>query len=96
MPSADLLVVDDASPDGTAEIARTSGAALGHIDVLVRAGKSGLGSAYRAGVAEGLRRGYEVMVEMDIDLSHDPGALTHLLREIDDGADLAVGSRDVR
>ena len=96
VPSADLLVVDDASPDGTAEIARASGAALGHIDVLVRGGKAGLGSAYRDGFAEGLRRGYQVLVEMDSDLSHDPAALPHLLRAIDDGADLAIGSRYVR
>jgi dolichol-phosphate mannosyltransferase len=96
VPSADLLVIDDASPDGTAEIARASGAALGHIDVLVRGGKAGLGSAYRDGFSEGLRRGYQVLVEMDSDLSHDPAALPRLLRAVDDGADLAVGSRYVR
>ena len=92
-PSADILVIDDASPDGTAEIARARGARLGRIDVLKRAGKSGLGSAYRDGFFEGLRRGYQVLVEMDSDLSHDPAALPSLLRGIDAGADLAVGSR---
>lgn len=92
-PSVDILVIDDASPDGTAEIARAHGATLGRIDVLVRAGKSGLGSAYRDGFCEGLRRGYQVLVEMDSDLSHDPAALPSLLGGIEAGADLAVGSR---
>ena len=93
VPAADVLVVDDASPDGTAEIARAIGAEVGGVDVLMRAGKSGLGSAYRAGFIEGLRRGYQVLVEMDGDLSHDPAALPDLLRAVDGGADLAVGSR---
>jgi dolichol-phosphate mannosyltransferase len=92
-PAADVLVVDDGSPDGTAEIAHATGAELGGIDVLIRAGKLGLGSAYRDGFIEGLRRGYQVLVEMDSDLSHDPAALPGLLTAIDDGADLAVGSR---
>jgi dolichol-phosphate mannosyltransferase len=61
----------------------------------MRAGKSGLGSAYRDGFTEGLRRGYQVLVAMDSDLSHDPASLPRLLRAIDDGADLAVGSRYV-
>jgi dolichol-phosphate mannosyltransferase len=93
VPAADILVVDDASPDGTAEIARAVGAELAGVDVLIRAGKLGLGSAYRDGFMVGLRRGYEVLVEMDGDLSHDPAALPGLLRAVDGGADLAVGSR---
>jgi dolichol-phosphate mannosyltransferase len=93
VPAADILVVDDASPDGTAEIARAEGAALGGVDVLRRAGKLGLGSAYRDGFIEGLRGGYQVLVEMDGDLSHDPAALPALLRAVEVGADLAVGSR---
>jgi dolichol-phosphate mannosyltransferase len=95
VPAADILVVDDRSPDGTAEIARALGAKLGGVDVLTRAGKLGLGSAYRDGFIEGLRRGYQVLVEMDGDLSHDPAALPGLLRAVDAGADLAVGSRYV-
>jgi len=93
VPTADILVVDDASPDGTAEIARTVAAELGGVEVLVRAGKLGLGSAYRDGFTEAVLRGYQVVVEMDADLSHDPAALPGLLRAVDDGADLAVGSR---
>ena len=93
VPAADILVVDDASPDGTAEITRTVAAELGRVDVLMRPGKLGLGSAYRDGFIEALRRGYQVVVEMDGDLSHDPAALPGLLRAVNGGADLAVGSR---
>jgi dolichol-phosphate mannosyltransferase len=96
-PAVDVLVVDDSSPDGTAAIAKAAGHELGGVDVLVRATKSGLGSAYRAGFAEGLARGYDVLVEMDSDLSHDPARLPSLLSAIEagDGADLAIGSRYV-
>jgi dolichol-phosphate mannosyltransferase len=94
-PDADVLVVDDSSPDGTAAIAEAAGRELGRVDVLVRPTKSGLGSAYRAGFAEGLARGYDVLVEMDSDLSHDPAQLPALLRAAEAGADLVVGSRYV-
>jgi len=95
VPSADVLVVDDSSPDGTAGVAQAAARELGGIDVMVRAGKAGLGSAYRAGFARGLARGYQVLVEMDSDLSHDPDALPSLLRALEEGADLAIGSRYV-
>ena len=72
-------MVDDGSPDGTADLAEQLGAELGGIDVLRRTAKSGLGSAYRAGFAWGLERGWDVFVEMDADLSHDPGALPDLV-----------------
>jgi dolichol-phosphate mannosyltransferase len=94
-PAVDVLVVDDSSPDGTAAIAKAAGHELGGVDVMVRAAKSGLGSAYRAGFAEGLARGYDVLVEMDSDLSHDPARLPSLLAAVEAGADLAVGSRYV-
>lgn len=95
VPSADVLVVDDASPDDTAGVAKVAGYELGGVDVMVRAQKAGLGSAYRLGFTEGLARGYDVLVEMDSDLSHDPAALPSLLRAVEDGADLAIGSRYV-
>jgi len=95
VPTADVLVVDDSSPDGTAELAKAVGQELDGIDVLTRATKDGLGSAYRAGFNEGLTRGYDVLVEMDSDLSHDPAALPSLLAAVDEGADLVVGSRYV-
>jgi dolichol-phosphate mannosyltransferase len=94
-PAADVLVVDDSSPDGTAALAKAAGHELGGVDVLIRPAKSGLGSAYRAGFAEGLARGYDVVVEMDSDLSHDPGRLPALLAAVEAGADLALGSRYV-
>lgn len=95
VPEADVLVVDDSSPDGTAEMAKAMGDELGRVDLLMRPAKSGLGSAYRAGFREGLTRGYDVLVEMDSDLSHDPAALPALLSAVDEGAALAVGSRYV-
>jgi dolichol-phosphate mannosyltransferase len=93
VPSADVLVVDDSSPDGTAEVAKAAGHELGGVDGTIRPGKAGLGSAYRYGFREGLARGYDVLVEMDSDLSHDPAALPGLLRAVEHGADLVVGSR---
>jgi dolichol-phosphate mannosyltransferase len=93
VPEADVLVVDDGSPDGTADVAKAVSHELGGVDVLVRPGKAGLGSAYLAGFSEGIARGYEVLVEMDSDLSHDPGALPSLLAALEEGADLAIGSR---
>jgi dolichol-phosphate mannosyltransferase len=95
VPDAHILVIDDGSTDGTADIAEKVGAELGEIEVLRRPGKSGLGAAYRAGHAIGLARGYDVMVQIDADLSHQPEALPSLLAAVADGADLAIGSRYV-
>jgi dolichol-phosphate mannosyltransferase len=96
VPDAHVLVVDDGSADGTADLADKVADDLGSIDVLRRPGKSGLGSAYRDGFAWGLERGYDVLVEMDADLSHEPEALPSLLAVIDAGAaDLVIGSRYV-
>lgn len=95
VPHADLLVVDDNSPDGTADVAEEVAQRLGQIEVLRRPTKSGLGSAYRAGFSIGIDRGYEVLVQMDADLSHDPDALRGLLAALDSGADVAIGSRYV-
>jgi dolichol-phosphate mannosyltransferase len=95
VPEADILVVDDNSPDGTADLAEKVGVELGGIEVLRRAGKSGLGSAYRAGFRLGLERDYDTFVEMDADLSHDPDALPSLLAASARGAELVIGSRYV-
>ena len=94
-PDAGVLVVDDGSPDGTADLAEEAGRELGGVEVLRRPGKAGLGSAYRAGFAHGMAQGAEVLVEMDADLSHDPAVLPDLLAAVEGGADLAVGSRYV-
>ena len=95
IPEADVLVIDDHSPDGTADRAEKVGVELGAIDVLRRPSKSGLGSAYRAGFRIGLAKGYDAMIEMDSDFSHDPDVLPTLLTAIDRGADLVIGSRYV-
>jgi dolichol-phosphate mannosyltransferase len=78
-PDADVLVVDDASPDGTGEIADRLAAADSHVYVLHRPGKQGLGVAYIAGFHWGLERDYDVLVEMDADGSHQPEELHRLL-----------------
>ena len=85
LPDAGVLVVDDGSPDGTADLAEKLGGELGNIDVLRRRAKSGLGSAYRAGFAWGLERGWEAFVEMDADLSHEPEALPSLIAPLAGG-----------
>jgi dolichol-phosphate mannosyltransferase len=95
VPDADVLVVDDNSSDGTADIAERVARQLGRIEVLRRPAKTGLGSAYRAGFTVGTERGYELLVQMDADLSHDPAALPDLIAAIDGGADLVIGSRYV-
>ena len=92
----DVLVVDDASPDATADAARALAGELGGISVLDRTSKDGLGSAYRAGFAQVLGGDYDVIISMDADLSHDPAVIPEMLRLIDSGADAVVGSRYVR
>lgn len=94
-PSSEVLIVDDGSPDGTADIAQAWGDEHGGVSIMRRAQKSGLGSAYRAGFAHGLEHGYEILVEMDSDLQHDPAALPSLIGAVEAGADLAIGSRYV-
>jgi dolichol-phosphate mannosyltransferase len=94
-PEADVLVVDDASPDGTAELVEGWGRENGGVSILRREGKQGLGSAYRAGFGHGLEHGYGVLIEMDSDLQHDPAMLPALIHAVEDGADLAIGSRYV-
>lgn len=94
LPDAGVLVVDDAGGDGTADVAEETAARLGGITVLRRATKAGIGSAYRIGFALALDRGYDAVVEMDADGSHDPRALPALLSALRD-ADLVIGSRYV-
>jgi dolichol-phosphate mannosyltransferase len=90
--SFDVLIVDDMSPDGTGDIADKIAAHDERVHVLHRSEKRGLGSAYLAGFAWGLDRGFDVLVEMDADGSHLPEQLPRLLDALD-GADLALGAR---
>src|SRR5918998_5802466 len=95
VPGADILCVDDNSPDGTATAVEELAAELGQIKLLRRPGKQGLGSAYREGFAIALDEGYDVVVSMDVDMSHDPAVLPDLLALIAAGADAVIGSRYV-
>jgi dolichol-phosphate mannosyltransferase len=95
VPDADILVVDDSSPDGTGQAVTRLGEQLGQITLLSRPGKQGLGSAYRHGFDHALDRGYDVVVSMDVDLSHDPEVLTEFIRLVEAGADAVIGSRYV-
>ncbi len=90
-----LLIVDDASPDGTGELADALASADAGIDVLHRARKEGLGPAYAAGFDRALSADADVVVEMDADFSHSPADLPRLVAAVDEGADLAIGSRYV-
>lgn len=92
VPSADVLIVDDASPDGTGALADELSAADRQVHVLHRLGKAGLGAAYVAGFGWARERGYDVVVEMDADGSHAPEQLSALLAALAE-ADVALGSR---
>jgi dolichol-phosphate mannosyltransferase len=91
----ELVIVDDNSPDGTGELADRLADEHEQIHVLHRAGKEGLGAAYRAAFAWCLERDYELVGQMDADLSHPVEALARMRAEIDEGADLVLGSRYV-
>ncbi|MCH7991930.1 MAG: polyprenol monophosphomannose synthase [Gemmatimonadetes bacterium] len=90
----DVLVVDDASPDGTGAIADALAAEEPRVHVLHRSGKQGLGRAYLAGFYYGLDEGYDILFEMDADFSHPPDALPTLISKLDE-ADVVIGSRYV-
>ena len=92
-PEVNILIADDNSPDGTGDIADSLAENDARIFVLHRAGKEGLGAAYRAGFAWGLERDYDVLVEMDADGSHRPEDLGKLLESAEGGAALTLGSR---
>ncbi len=97
VPDALVLVVDDGSPDGTGVLADEMAATDAQLEVLHRTTKDGLGSAYRAAFRALLDRGScRAIVQMDCDLSHDPADVPRLLAALEDGVDLAIGSRYVR
>ncbi len=93
----DILIIDDGSPDGTAGIVRSrQGDYPERLHLLERSGKQGLGTAYMAGFRWGLERGYDHIVEMDCDFSHNPDDLPRLIQAAEAGADVVVGSRYVQ
>jgi dolichol-phosphate mannosyltransferase len=94
-PDVDVVVVDDDSPDGTADVVRQVAAELGRVELVVRPGKQGLGSAYRHGFSVVLGQDYDAVVTMDVDLSHDPVVIPEMLRLVAAGADAVIGSRYV-
>jgi dolichol-phosphate mannosyltransferase len=96
VPMAHVLVVDDASPDGTGRLADELAAASPNVHVLHRTGKEGLGRAYLAAFRWALARDYRYVFELDADFSHDPGYLPGFLTLLADQADMIVGSRRVR
>jgi dolichol-phosphate mannosyltransferase len=96
-PNNDLLIVDDNSPDGTGALAERHARGSRRVHVLRRAGKEGLGAAYKAGFRYALERGYAQVVEMDADFSHNPADLPRLIAPVAaDEADLTLGSRWAR
>ncbi|MEZ4300856.1 MAG: polyprenol monophosphomannose synthase [Polyangiaceae bacterium] len=95
LPEANVLIVDDASPDGTGDVADALAREDARVHVLHRPGKRGLGTAYLDGFRFALDRGYDVAFEMDADLSHDAAHVPAFLRAIEDGAEVVVGSRNM-
>lgn len=95
LPHADVLVVDDASTDGTAAMADELAHAEARVHVMHRARKLGIGTAYVAGLRWGLARGYDYFFEMDADFSHDPRYLPSFVNALARGADVVVGSRNI-
>ena len=94
-PGAHILIVDDNSPDGTGAVADELAARDKRVRVLHRPSKLGLGTAYTAAFQLGLNEGYRHFFEMDADLSHDPRHLPDFFRELEAGADLVIGSRNI-
>jgi dolichol-phosphate mannosyltransferase len=90
-----VVVIDDNSPDGTGELADRFAAELDYVEVLHRERKEGLGPAYLAGFHRALADGADLVLEMDCDFSHDPADVPRLIAAVEDGADLALGSRYV-
>jgi dolichol-phosphate mannosyltransferase len=94
-PEVDVLVIDDASPDGTGDLVRDRMLKDARLELMARPGKLGLGTAYMSGFAYALQHGYTGVITMDSDFSHPPERIPALMRAVDEGAHVAVGSRYV-
>lgn len=93
LPEADILVIDDGSPDGTADVVKERMKTDRKLFLIQRPRKMGLGTAYIRGFRWALDNGYEYAFEMDADFSHDPMDLPRFVKELENGADLVIGSR---
>jgi dolichol-phosphate mannosyltransferase len=94
-PQVEVLVIDDASPDGTGDLVRHRMLKDPQLEIMARPAKLGLGTAYMAGFAYGLQHGYDRVLTMDSDFSHPPERIPALIKAVEDGAHLSVGSRYV-
>jgi dolichol-phosphate mannosyltransferase len=94
-PEVEVLVIDDASPDGTGDLVRNRMLKDPRLEIMARPAKLGLGTAYMAGFAYGLQHGYDRVLTMDSDFSHPPERIPALIKAVEDGAHLSVGSRYV-
>jgi dolichol-phosphate mannosyltransferase len=94
-PEVDVLVIDDASPDGTGDLVRAQILKDARLEIMARPAKLGLGTAYMAGFAYGLQHGYDSVLTMDSDFSHPPARIPALIEAVTTGAHLSVGSRYV-
>ena len=93
-PDFDLLIIDDGSPDGTAQIVKTlQQIYISRLSLIERQGKQGLGTAYIVGFKWAIEKKYEYIFEMDCDFSHNPDDLPRLLQACENGADVSIGSR---
>lgn len=95
LPEAHLRIVDDASPDGTGQLADTIAARDPQVSVVHRSGKLGLGTAYLGAFKQGLAEGYDAFIEMDADLSHNAKYLPRFAAALAEGADVVIGSRNI-
>lgn len=93
LPSANILIVDDNSPDGTAEIVKKIMKRDKRVNLILKEKKEGLGRAYKTGFKGGIEKKYDVIIQMDADFSHDPKVLPRFIEEIEEGYDVIIGSR---
>jgi dolichol-phosphate mannosyltransferase len=95
LPEADIMIVDDASPDGTGDLADALASKDASVRVTHRPGKLGLGTAYVEAFTRGVAEGYDRFIEMDADLSHDARYLPQIVDALDAGYDVVIGSRNI-